>query len=131
MKVLGRRSDGALHLALGGGLSVILRGGYASPPTDESFVMRLGPWHRATAFDLEVRRQMEARLARARVVPLVALSMQDVVRCADDGLWSCPACGHENTVTPTAGCDQCGTREGSKARVLLHRVERVRAGRVR
>jgi hypothetical protein len=105
MKVLGRRPDGALHLALGSGVSVILRGGYASPPSDERLVTRLGPWHRATSFDAVLRRRIELRLDRSRVIPLVALAAVPTQGVADDGMWSCPACGHENAVALSAGCE--------------------------
>lgn len=121
MFVLGRRSDGALHLAMGGGVSVILRGGVASPPSDEAVVTRLGPWYSATPFDLPVRRQIEGILARARIVPLVALGVQDTVRRAEDGFWSCPSCGYENAVRPALGCEHCGP-----GRRVVHRVDRVR-----
>jgi hypothetical protein len=120
MRVLGRRPDGALHLTLSGGLSIILRGGFASPPSESSVVARLGPWHRATSFDPNMQRKVELRLDRARTVPLVALSALPNLGVADDGMWSCPHCGQENTVALAAGCERrsCPSRHDLAARLL-------------
>lgn len=74
MRIAGRRADGALHLVLGGGLSVILRADTASPPSDAAAAAKLGPWHLSD--DSLAHRQIIAkRLDRAKVVPLYSLAM--------------------------------------------------------
>jgi hypothetical protein len=74
MRIAGRRSDGALHLVLGGGLSVILRASLASPPTAEEQAAKMGPWYPADD-SLAARQQTAKRLNVARVVPVHNLSM--------------------------------------------------------
>lgn len=74
MKLAGRRSDGALHLVLVSGTSVILKGQQASKPMDESIIDKMGPWH-PTDNSLDARRQAQRDLDRARVVPVTQLGM--------------------------------------------------------
>jgi hypothetical protein len=74
MKLFGQRRDGALHVSIGGGMSVILRGDRHSPPIDSSLVdQKYGPWIPASP-DLEQRRAVEKQLDRAHVVSLVVIN---------------------------------------------------------
>jgi len=104
MRIAGRRSDGALHLALGGGLSVILRGDHASPPTDETRAMKMGPWYPAD--DSLAARQLTARrLERARVVTVTNLDMsfdeqRERVCCALRELYGMPGGGYGSMPMP-------------------------------
>jgi len=74
MKIAGQRVDGALHLALGGGVSVVLRGQHMSRPLDESVAERMGPWH-AVVSSFDSRRRVERMLETARVVPISQLAI--------------------------------------------------------
>ncbi len=69
MRISGRRADGALHLSIGAGMAVILRGDTITPPMDEIAVMKMGPWE-DVAFDATERKEVLARADRARVEPV-------------------------------------------------------------
>lgn len=74
MKIAGQRVDGALHLALGGGVSVVLRGQQVSRPLDEDVAVKMGPWH-AVVSSFDARRRVERMLETARVVPVSQLAI--------------------------------------------------------
>jgi hypothetical protein len=70
MRVIGQRADGAFHLSIGDGLSVILRGEQASRAVEPQLVeQQYGPWEPANN-DLGERRRLTAKLELARVAAL-------------------------------------------------------------
>lgn len=74
MRISGRRSDGAFHLSLGGGLSVILKGDKVSKAVDETLIARMGPWHPADN-QLSERRRLTAKMELATLAPLESFSL--------------------------------------------------------
>lgn len=66
MKIVAKRSDGALHLYVGAGVAVILKNDRVTPPLDDAVVQSMGPWTPAQT-TLELRREIERRVDRARV----------------------------------------------------------------
>lgn len=76
MKIIGRRPDGAVHVAVGAGMFVVLKDQFASPPRDRAITETYGPW---TPVFLPVDEEMAytRQLQRSRVQPMhtFALSM--------------------------------------------------------
>ena len=69
MRIAGQRADGALFVALGDGLAVVLKGNRVTPTVDQSVAELLGPW---TPVDnsLEQRRSASRALELARVASM-------------------------------------------------------------
>lgn len=78
MRIYGLRSDGAYHIGIGAGMSIILRGDLCSAPMDSQVVDRKhGPWREVDVAS-EKRRELERQMAKARVSRTV-VSLADVV----------------------------------------------------
>lgn len=67
MRIIGVRADGAQLVAVGAGVSVILRGDQKSKPLDDRKAEKLGPWT-PSSDNLADRRSVQKQLDRARVV---------------------------------------------------------------
>jgi hypothetical protein len=72
MRIDGRRTDGALHLSLGGGLSVILRGRQVSQAADVTVIANCGPWQE-TDNSLAARTAAARQMQQATTVPVERL----------------------------------------------------------
>lgn len=76
MRIVATRPDGALHVSLDGGLSVILLGERSSNCAESSVIEAMGPWTEADN-SLAARRAVAKRLDSARTSPLAAMSLVD------------------------------------------------------
>ena len=66
MRIIGVRADGAQLVAVGGGVSVILKGDQKSKPLDDRKAEKLGPWT-PQSDNLADRRSVQKQLDRARM----------------------------------------------------------------
>jgi len=69
MRIAGRRADGALYLSLGGGIAVVLKGYYMTPPLDAVVVDDMGPWESANN-EFAERTRVERILNTASLAPM-------------------------------------------------------------
>jgi predicted ABC-type ATPase len=77
MRITGIRADGALWVALDGGMAVVLRADRCSPPVDPQTIQRLGPWQGTPIPTWDERLVLARRLERARTVPLSVFHLGD------------------------------------------------------
>lgn len=76
MRIMGRRTDGALYLSVGGGFAVILKGTRVTPTVDAMVIETLGPWLPVDN-TFEARRSAQMALDRAQMASLDGFALRE------------------------------------------------------